>query len=95
MLHSTISSVKSQLKTHYDLHTGYLLHLIKNEIWTNPKRYSCFIKNNDKLCLYNGFHEYAFDKRYDSKLGDLIPTIICEVPNVDLIIMEGVQMLSM
>ena len=46
----------------------------------------CFIKNNDELCLYNGFDEY---KRYDSKLGDLIQTIICEVLNVDLIIMEG------
>ena len=89
LLHSTISSVKSQLKPHNDLHTSYLLHLIKNEIWTNPKRYSCFIKNNDEFCLYNGFHEYAFYKRYDSKLGDLIPTIICEVLNIDLIIMEG------
>ena len=89
LLHSTISSVKSQLKPYNVLHTGYLLHLIKNEIWTNPKHYSCFIKNNDELCLYNGFHEYAFYKRYDSKLGDLIPTIICEVLNVDLIIMEG------
>ena len=48
-----------------------------------------FIKNNDELCLCNGFHEYALYKRYDSKLGDLIPTIIYEVLNVDLIIMEG------
>ena len=42
LLHSTISSVKAQLKPHHDLHTGYLPQLIKNEIWTNPKRYSCF-----------------------------------------------------
>ena len=66
LLHSTISSVKSELKPHNDLHTGYLLHMIKNEIWTNPKRYSCFIKNNGELCLYTGFHEYALHKRYDS-----------------------------
>ena len=83
LLHLTISFVKSQLKPHNDLHTGYLLHLIKNEIWTNPKCYSRFIKNSDELCLYDGFPDYALYQRYDSKLGDLMPTIICEVLNVD------------
>ena len=87
-LHSIISSVKAQLNEEQDIRIDHLLQLIISKVFANCKRYSLTFDNNDESLLFEGLHQYVYNKHYDPDFGDLVPIIICEELDIDLIVIE-------
>ena len=88
LLHSIISSVKAQLNEEQGIRIDHLLQLIISNVFANYKRYSLNFDDNDESLLFEGLHQYVYNKHYDSDFGDLVPIIICEELDIDLIIIE-------
>ena len=59
LLHSVVSSMKSQLFPSNEINTSSLLSLIKNEFNSHPERYIRFIPGNKMPSFYRDFESYA------------------------------------
>ena len=89
LLHSVVSSMKSQLFPPLETNTSALLSPIKNEFKSHPERYIRFIPGNKMSSFYRDFDRYTYSRRYDSKSVDLIPNILCNVFDMKLILFTG------
>ena len=89
LLHSVVSSMKSQLFPPLETNTSALLSLIKNEFKSHPERYIRFIPGNKMSSFYRDFDRYAYSRIYDSKSVDIIPNILCNVFDMKLILFTG------
>ena len=89
LLHSVVSSMKSQLFPPLETNTSALLSLIKNEFKSHPERYIRFIPGNRMSSFYHDFDRYAYSRIYDSKSVDLIPNILCNAFDMKLILLTG------
>ena len=86
--HCFISSVEAQLNEEQDIRIYHLLQLIISNVFANCKRYSLNFDDNDESLLFEGLHQYVYNKHFDSDFIDLVPIIIGEELDIDFIIIE-------
>lgn len=90
LLHSVISSMKTQLLPPIEMNICTLLYLIQNELFCHLQRYVDFMDEKDFSHMKRSFQNYACYKIYDSNFVDIVPNILCNIFDIQLfLIMEG------
>lgn len=88
LLHSIIASMKSQLRPSVDVNVDYILRCVYDEISKNSDKYTPFLENQDCQALMKGFCNYAYHKIYNTEFCDIVPTIICNIMQLNIIVIE-------
>ena len=93
LLHSLVTSLRGQKSVHsdltfanYDINT--LLTKLKEEVLANKQEYLPYIEGQSNLNLFTAMLEYVYRKCYDSAFGDLVPSIMSNALEKNIIIVE-------
>ena len=89
MLHAFSLSVQKQCPSRARFSVNDLLDAITRETVNNACKYLPGIEAMDKHILHNQLHKYRYEKLYNSSFGDLVPLVIANVHNVNLLIVES------
>ena len=88
LLHSIAHSYKAHWPDERALTIVDIINLIESEIINYWERYIPFIRENTIQNLMSQMYDYTRKKIYDSDLGDLIPEIISDSLNIEIMIVE-------
>ena len=88
LLHSIAHSHKAHWPHEPALTIVDIINLSESEIINYWERYISFIRENTIQNLMLQMYDYTRKKIYDSDLGDLIPQIISDPLNIEIMIVE-------
>ena len=88
LLHSIAHSYKAHWPDERALTIVDIINQIESEIINHWERYIPFIRENTIRNLMSQMYDYTRKKIYDSDLGDLIPQIISDSLNIEIMIVE-------
>ena len=77
-------------KNHIDVTMSELIYGIIDEISTKSSDYINFM-DGSVYALYKGLDAYVYGKVYNTSFGDLVPQIIANAMNVNIIIVNGTR----
>ena len=90
LMHSIVTSMSSQMNSSDNIDLNYVKSAIMDEITNNSSRYVEAIDGRNLKSLIRGMRQYLLEKKYDTPFGDLVPYIIANALNMNLIlIMAG------
>ena len=85
-IHSVSASVASMHPPEC-VSNAVILAKVKNEVLSYTPWYIPFVDGASMMSLLNGMHGYVDHKRYDTPFGDIVPHIVANALEVDIIIM--------
>ena len=88
LLHSFVACVNSQLYgyAHYDL--ADVIVAIHKETMANIAEYAAYFRNENSATLLRDMEKYLYQKHYNTRFGDLVPMILANAFQLNLILLK-------
>jgi hypothetical protein len=99
LLHSVITGLSEQLKPSLEITIATLLQLLLNELRNHVDWYLPFVENQSEKLLFEGYYQYANEKRYNTDFGDIVVNIVANALNINILIVtdrrgDNVQLIT-